>query len=367
VVATATAGGAVGARYRYDPYGKLQVALGETAATASELGFTNGLRLSGNLLHLKTRVYDAEGRVFLQADSVDRYRYAYVWGDPVNLSDPTGMQATTLYVNGFYWGTYGDEQGAVSFGGLKPVDGAPGGDGGGDAPPQAESANSNSGIGLTAELTPEQSKSLLEKFTNAAAESAQYWANLANKEKNPALKALYMVAGAMAGLGDKDAIGKTAATLASAGAASVVMRLSPVALGWAQRFGAWMATRGVGAGAAGGGVGAAGTEVVRQVQSRARFIADPAGTLRVWLYRGKEALEVSWHAAQRATQRGISLDAMEATLEKGMQFRYFHEGAWKTGYYDTASKVFVGTVNNVVTTVMRASPQYIQNLMNKTP
>jgi hypothetical protein len=37
-------------------------------------------------------VYDAEARVFLQADSVDRYRYAYVWGDPVNLSDPTGLE-----------------------------------------------------------------------------------------------------------------------------------------------------------------------------------------------------------------------------------------------------------------------------------
>jgi RHS repeat-associated protein len=91
VVATSTAGGVLGAQYRFDPYGKVQVALNETATTASELGYTNGLRLSGSLIYLKARVYDAEARVFLQADSVDRYRYAYVWGDPVNLSDPTGL------------------------------------------------------------------------------------------------------------------------------------------------------------------------------------------------------------------------------------------------------------------------------------
>jgi RHS repeat-associated protein len=92
VVATSTAGGVLGAQYRFDPYGKVQVALNETATTASELGYTNGLRLSGSLIYLKARVYDAEARVFLQADSVDRYRYAYVWGDPVNLSDPTGLR-----------------------------------------------------------------------------------------------------------------------------------------------------------------------------------------------------------------------------------------------------------------------------------
>jgi RHS repeat-associated protein len=91
VVATSLAGGVLGAQYRYDPYGKLQVALNETAATASEYGYTNALRLTGDLWHLKARVYDAAARVFLQPDSVDRYRYAYVWGDPANLSDPTGL------------------------------------------------------------------------------------------------------------------------------------------------------------------------------------------------------------------------------------------------------------------------------------
>jgi RHS repeat-associated protein len=99
-VATSLAGGVLGAQYRYDPYGKLQVALNETAATASEYGYTNALRLTGDLWHLKARVYDAAARVFLQSDSVDRYRYAYVQGDPANLSDPTGLLPVNIVWEG---------------------------------------------------------------------------------------------------------------------------------------------------------------------------------------------------------------------------------------------------------------------------
>jgi RHS repeat-associated protein len=93
VIATSLGGGLPGAGYRYTPYGEVELAVNETEATRSELGYTNALRLTRSLLHLKNRVYDAEGRVFLQADTVDRLRYAYVWGDPVNLSDPTGLLA----------------------------------------------------------------------------------------------------------------------------------------------------------------------------------------------------------------------------------------------------------------------------------
>jgi len=92
VVATSLRGGALGTIYRYTPYGAVAyTAASETAATRSELGYTNALRLSGSLLHLKTRVYDPETRIFLQVDSVDRQRYAYVRGDPANYTDPTGM------------------------------------------------------------------------------------------------------------------------------------------------------------------------------------------------------------------------------------------------------------------------------------
>ncbi len=93
VIATSLSGGVVGAAYRYDAYGALDAVTNETEATRSELGYTNALLLSGSLIYLKTRVYDTKARLFIQSDIVDRLRYAYVAGDPVNSSDPTGLAA----------------------------------------------------------------------------------------------------------------------------------------------------------------------------------------------------------------------------------------------------------------------------------
>jgi RHS repeat-associated protein len=95
VVATTMGGGDPGAGYRYGPYGVVELGVNETDLTRSELGYSNALRLTGALIYLKSRVYDAESRTFLQADSVDRLRYAYVNGDPVNLSDPEGLEANS--------------------------------------------------------------------------------------------------------------------------------------------------------------------------------------------------------------------------------------------------------------------------------
>ena len=91
VVATSIGGGIPGAMYRYTPYGMVDRASNETASTASDLGYTGALRLTGNLVYLKNRVYHSGLKVFLQPDSVDRLRYAYVAGDPVNASDPLGL------------------------------------------------------------------------------------------------------------------------------------------------------------------------------------------------------------------------------------------------------------------------------------
>jgi RHS repeat-associated protein len=94
VVATSLDGGRVGAQYRYTLYGAVDVAVNESRDTVPELGYTNALRLTGDLLYLKTRVYDAKSRMFLQPDVVDRLRYSYVSGDPVNYSDPAGLMGS---------------------------------------------------------------------------------------------------------------------------------------------------------------------------------------------------------------------------------------------------------------------------------
>jgi hypothetical protein len=82
---------------------------------------------------------------------------------------------------------------------------------------------------------------------------------------------------------------------------------------------------------------------------------------------GSETLDVTDHAALRMTQRGVSIDAVENTLSQP-SFQYFHEGVWKTGYYDPASRIFVGSVDGNVTTVINdVGPNYIKNLLAATP
>ncbi|WHP16203.1 RHS repeat-associated core domain-containing protein [Cellulomonas sp. ES6] len=99
----------------------------------------------------------------------------------------------------------------------------------------------------------------------------------------------------------------------------------------------------------------------------ARFTVNSAGEATMSLRAGSTSLGVSEHAALRMTQRGISSDAAEATLAH-QPFPYFHKGAWKTGFYDPASRIFLGSVNGEVTTVIRgASPNYIDNLKAATP
>ena len=94
-------------------------------------------------------------------------------------------------------------------------------------------------------------------------------------------------------------------------------------------------------------------------------VAGALGSVGLW--GGSAALTVSPHAAERMIQRGISQAAIEKTIASGQGFTYWHEGAWKVGFYDAASRVFVGISNNTVRTVINTGPQYIQNLMSKRP
>lgn len=41
----------------------------------------------------------------------------------------------------------------------------------------------------------------------------------------------------------------------------------------------------------------------------------------------------------------------------------YHGGVWKVGYYDSTTKVFIGTIDNkVLTVILDAKPNYIKNL-----
>ena len=114
VVATSTDGGVAGASYRYDVYGSMTVQA-ESADTASELGFTGQLRLSGGLYVMGIRVYDSKLRQFVQPDILNPMSYTYAGGDPVNRIDPTGMIDTPSFQ-----ADHGDLGGSGSLGDLSP-------------------------------------------------------------------------------------------------------------------------------------------------------------------------------------------------------------------------------------------------------
>ncbi|WP_052848920.1 ricin-type beta-trefoil lectin domain protein [Streptomyces avicenniae] len=69
------------------------------------------------------------------------------------------------------------------------------------------------------------------------------------------------------------------------------------------------------------------------------------------------------HALQRLSQRGVSPEEAERVLGN-QPFSYLHDDQWKTGYYDSGSKIFIaktidGNINTVMTNVDRA---YINRL-----
>jgi hypothetical protein len=99
----------------------------------------------------------------------------------------------------------------------------------------------------------------------------------------------------------------------------------------------------------------------------ARFVVNSAGETTMYLRAGSDSLEVTDHAALRLTQRGISIDQAEATLGK-QPFQYYYKGAWQTGYYDSSSKIFIGSVDGRITTVINnVNQNYINNLLAATP
>jgi len=99
----------------------------------------------------------------------------------------------------------------------------------------------------------------------------------------------------------------------------------------------------------------------------ARFSVDAAGNATVLVRAGNQSLELIEHAARRMSERHVSLEAVENTLSLS-PFPYYHDGVWKMGYYDSKSKIFVGTLGNEVKTVIdNVSANYIRNLKAARP
>jgi len=83
---------------------------------------------------------------------------------------------------------------------------------------------------------------------------------------------------------------------------------------------------------------------------------------------GSQSLELSSeHPLLRMAQRGVSVPQLEEVL--GAQpFQFYHEGVWKTGYYDPVRRIFVSQYQGVIMTVItEAKPQYIENLLRARP
>jgi hypothetical protein len=80
------------------------------------------------------------------------------------------------------------------------------------------------------------------------------------------------------------------------------------------------------------------------------------------------ALRFTKHAEQRMKERGVDHDTVRGIIGSVKPFKYWHQGKWKTGYYDVQKRVFIATDGNVVITVIAdAEPRYVEGLKRKKP
>ncbi len=95
----------------------------------------------------------------------------------------------------------------------------------------------------------------------------------------------------------------------------------------------------------------------------AGWIAGPTGTNT----SDSRIVQMSGHALEQMAERVITMDQVRQAAQMP-SFPYFHQGVWKTGYYDPTTRIFVGTYDKLATTVIgNVKPQYISSLISKHP
>jgi hypothetical protein len=71
---------------------------------------------------------------------------------------------------------------------------------------------------------------------------------------------------------------------------------------------------------------------------------------------------------ERMEQRGVTLEEVIQVMRSTVAFSYRHEGIDKVGYYDANRTLFVGTIDGLVTTVIKGIGQdYVDRLMKVKP
>jgi hypothetical protein len=117
----------------------------------------------------------------------------------------------------------------------------------------------------------------------------------------------------------------------------------------------------------GGSLGEGGTATVENVNTiTTESDALNAGETVIKTSGGDE-LTVTENATQRMAERDFTQQDVVNTMETGDKFSYYHNGAWKTGWYNSETKTFVGSLEGEMKTIFRTSLKYIENLKSKTP
>jgi hypothetical protein len=99
------------------------------------------------------------------------------------------------------------------------------------------------------------------------------------------------------------------------------------------------------------------------VAARAQGVVERAAAVEK-----RQELRFTEHARQRMEQRGVTLEQARAAAAFGESFRYFHDGKWKTGYFDEKQRLFLATDGGVVITVItKADRRYVERLKRKKP